>query len=374
MTTVHVTAPMLAAYNHFLAVGFTENGAAAPVGNGCQESGEFLVATMFRAHPDWSGGVPEALKSGGFEEWMGDRKTACIAFIGRAETRLGVAKGSLLNDLGTQCDFVVYELQTNPRYLTLYRQLTTGSRSITNLTANFMAIYEVPALRTANLDNRIAHAEAVAARAREMKAAVPVPQPRAPATVPQAAAPEAPIPVPTAPASPPSLPTISPPAAGRITAVLDNLMALHTTYLAERASIDAEIAILETTIADFGKLQGAAPNPIPPLLQKPAAKPAVTPQPQGNPIMNPQVLATIRSILLAFGGAAVSKGVIDESTMTSLVGGATAAASFGWSLWTHSTTNTIAAAASLPEVQKIVTTPAIANSPKFAANDTVVAH
>src|SRR2546430_5921160 len=86
---VHVTAPMLAAYNHFLLAGFTENGAAAPVGNGCQESGEYLVATMFRAHPDWSGGVAEPLKSGGFEEWLGDRKLALIAFIGRAEAELG---------------------------------------------------------------------------------------------------------------------------------------------------------------------------------------------------------------------------------------------------------------------------------------------
>lgn len=199
-----------------------------------------------------------------------------------------------------------------------------------------------------------------------------VPSPQAvPQAIPQPAAPSMPIPIQPAPAPPAVLPPMSAPTAGRIAAVLDNLTALHASYVAERASIDAEIAILETTIADFGKLQGAT-SPLPTLLQKPAAIQAA--QPQGSPIMNPQVLATIRSVLLAFGGAAVSKGVIDESTMTSLVGGVTAAASFGWSLWTHNTTNTIAAAASLPEVQKVVTTPAIADSPKFAANNRVVAN
>ena len=136
--TVHVTAPMLAAYQHFISVGFIENGAGAAVGNFCQESGEFLIATMFRAHPDASGGVPDALKSGGIAEWLGDRKTAYIAFAGRAETRLGLAKGSLLNDLGTQCDFVVYELQTTPKYATLYHWLTVDTgRSIATLTYNF---------------------------------------------------------------------------------------------------------------------------------------------------------------------------------------------------------------------------------------------
>src|ERR1700730_9881344 len=200
---VHVTAPMLAAYNHFLAVGFTENGAAAPGGNGGEESGEFLVTTMFRAHPDWSGGVAEPLKSGGFEEWLGDRKTACIAFIGRAEAKLGVAKGSLLNDLGTQCDFVIYELQTNERYATLYQQLTTGTRSIANLTANFCWVYERPKAATANVENRIAHAEAVVARARLLKT------PLAPQRYPSA-----PLPPMPAPQAPPAVPLPSPAPSG----------------------------------------------------------------------------------------------------------------------------------------------------------------
>jgi hypothetical protein len=368
--TVRVTAPMLAAYDHFLAVGFTKNGAAAPVGNGCQESGEFLVATMFRAHPDWSGGVPEALKSGGFEEWLGDRKTACIAFLGRAEQRLGVAKGALLNDLGTQCDFVVYELQTNQRYATLYQQLTTGSRSIANLAANFMAIYEVPALKTANLDNRIAHAEAVAAKAAEIKAhsdplpAPPVPAPPLPDTIP-------PVPIPSVPGPSPGLPPISASAAGRHTAVLDNLEAMRQAYLAERDAIDKELGILETTISDFGKL---APLPAPPILQIPAAKQTAQTQPQRTGIMEPQISAAIRNIMIFAGGTLVTKGYVDNATLISVVGGIVSLGGAVWSAWGHKTTSVIAAAASLPEVQKVVTTPAIADSPKFSANNRVVAH
>lgn len=269
---VHVTAPMLAVYNHFLGVGFTENGAGAAVGNFCQESGEFLIATMFRAHPDASGGVPEALKSGGIAEWLGDRKTAYIAFAGRAETRLGLAKGSLLNDLGTQCDFVVYELQTTPEYATLYTQLTSGSRSVANLTANFMMVYERPKLGpTDGLENRIAHAEAVVARARLIKT-LQVPQPAPPAPVPQAPVPQAPPPILPVPTLPAGLPPISATAAGRQTAVLDNLHGILDAYKAERASylesIDKEIAFVETSISDFGRLVSL---PAAPILQSPAA-------------------------------------------------------------------------------------------------------
>jgi hypothetical protein len=372
MTTVRVTAPMLAAYDHFLAVGFTKNGAAAPVGNGCQESGEFLVATMFRAHPDWSGGVPEALKSGGFEEWLGDRKTACIAFIWRAEQRLGVAKGSLLNDLGTQCDFVVYELQTNPRYATLYQQLTTGTRSIANLTGNFMAIYEVPALKTANLDNRIAHAEAVAAKDAEIKAAS-TPQPAtAPVPVPSPPPPIIPRPAPYVqqdPESPSGPSPVSASAAGRQLAVLDSLEAMRNAYLSEIAAAQKELAIIDTTIADFGKL---AAIPAPAVLHKSAAQPQ-----QRTPIMNsinPQITAMIRNVLIFGGGVVVSKGWVDNTTMIAIVGGVMSLGGAAWSAWGHSKSSIIAAAASLPEVQKVVTTSAIADSPKFAANNRVVAH
>ena len=303
---VHVTAPMLAAYNHFLAVGFTENGAAAPVGNGCQESGEFLVTTMFRAHPDWSGGVAEPLKSGGFEEWLGDRKTACIAFIGRAEAKLGVAKGSLLNDLGTQCDFVIYELQTNERYATLYQQLTTGTRSIANLTANFCWVYERPKAATANVENRIAHAEAVVARARLLKTPQ-APQPAPPASVPSLPVPEGPPPVPPAP-----LPREGAPAsaatAGRRAAVLDDLETTRAHYLAdlaakdaERARVVAELAIIETAITEFGKL---GTIPAAPALQKPEATEPAAIAKRSQTVLGPNWQTSLSGIGALLGAAA----------------------------------------------------------------------
>jgi hypothetical protein len=267
--TVHVTAPMIAAFNHFMSVGFIENGAGAAVGNFCQESGEFLIATMFRAHPDASGGVPDALKSGGIAEWLGDRKTAYIAFSGRAETRLGLAKGSLLNDLGTQCDFVVYELQTTPEYETLYKQLTGGSRSIANLTANFMMVYERPKLGpTANLDNRIAHAEAVVAKARLLKAP-PAPQPASP--------PPTPAPSPSQPAPPAGPPTISATIAGLDAAILDHFGAIRDALVAQRDAINIRIAKIEAQATDFAKLEEifTPPPPPPPVLQIKAVEPAV---------------------------------------------------------------------------------------------------
>jgi hypothetical protein len=300
--TVHVTAPMLAAFNHFIGVGFIENGAGAAVGNFCQESGEFLIATMFRAHPDASGGVPDALKSGGIAEWLGDRKTAYIAFSGRAETRLGLAKGSLLNDLGTQCDFVVYELQTTPEYATLYQQLTSGSRSIPNLTANFMAVYERPKLGpTANLDNRIEHAEAVVARARLLKAP-PSPQPAPPAPAPKVPEPQAPPATPPAPAPSPKSPTIPATIAGLDAAILDQFAAIRDALMAQRDAINIRIAKIEAQAKEFGELEGIfTPPPIP---QISAANPAVNAT-QGSSIMfGPNWQTTLAGIVAALAGAA----------------------------------------------------------------------
>lgn len=284
--TVHVTARMLAAFDHFIASGFIPQGAAAAVGNFCQESGEGLNSTMYRANPDWSGGVAPELKSGGIAEWLGDRKTAYIAFAQRAETRGRIPSGSLLNDLGTQCDFVVYELQTEPKYATLYHQLTTDTgRSIANLTANFMQIYERPKLGpTAGLDNRIDHAEAVAARAasRGAPAQPPPPpvaqgQPPLPPWVPLPAHPAPPVPPPVPPPSAPPAgpPPISATPVGPFDAILNSL-------LDQRASIDRRIAFVEKTAADFAKLD--AP-PAPPALQIPAASPAAPP-PQRSTLMN----------------------------------------------------------------------------------------
>src|ERR1700730_602571 len=226
--TVRVTERQLIAYNHFVFAGLHEQGAAAPIGNFVQESGEDLDSTMFRAHPDASGGVPDALKSGGIDEWLGDRKTAYIVFSQAAESRRGLPRDSLLNDLETQCDFCVLELRTGAGYATLYEQLTTETvgadgnpRSVATLTANFMEIYERPKKGpTAKLENRIAHAEAVYSRAQLIKGAPTVPQPAPPAPVQPA-----PVPVPSAPPRPhptvPAGPPISAHIAGRQAAIED---------------------------------------------------------------------------------------------------------------------------------------------------------
>jgi hypothetical protein len=331
--TVHVTAPMLAAYDHFTRVGFTENGAGAAVGNFCQESGEFLIATMFRAHPDYSGGVPDALKSGGIAEWLGERKTAYIAFSGRAEARLGLAKGSLVNDLGTQCDFVVYELRTNPSYETLYQWLTTGSRSIANLTANFMMVYERPKLGpTANLDNRIAHAEAVVARAKALKSAPTAPQPAPSAPVPQVPVPPAPpivLPVPTAPAG---LPPISASDAGFDAAILDNIGAWHDALLNQRAEIDRKIAALEAAATAFGKVEPMiipAYTPTMPggnarkiVLPKPAADPATVIQPRSQSVFGIVInWKTTISGLIAAGAQVFAAAYPQYATIAQTISG-----------------------------------------------------
>ena|ERR1700730_463478 len=88
--------------------------------------------------------------------------------------------------------------------------------------------------------------------------------------------------------------------------------------------------------------------------------------------MNEQVLAGIRSGLLIVGGMVVSKGVVDQSTMTSIIGGVMSFVPTVWSLWGHRQAGIIASAAALPDVHKIVTTHAIADSPQFAANPAVV--
>jgi hypothetical protein len=70
----------------------------------------------------------------------------------------------------------------------------------------------------------------------------------------------------------------------------------------------------------------------------------------------------------------VNKGLIDQSTLVSLVGMVVSAISYGWSIWAHSKTNIIATAAALPEVQKIIAPPSISDSAKFAENPKVVSH
>lgn len=281
---IHVTQRQLDAYFYFvdeaLVTPLIEKGSAAAIGNFCQESGENLDSTMFRAHPDASGGVAQELKSGGIAEWLGPRKTAYIDFAERAEAQRRLPKGALLNDLFTQCDFVLHELKTDPKYASLYHQLTNDTgRSIATLTINFMMIYERPKLGpTDGRDTRIDHAQAVFDRAQLIKAAAATAQ-AAPGPDPQIPRPEVPgqvIPTPETPAEArfpeAPIPMISATSAGRRAAEHDHIADMLTKLRAERADIDAEITVFERMDAELGNLLPAQDTKA---LPSPAAEPAV---------------------------------------------------------------------------------------------------
>ncbi len=307
---MRVTQRQLDAYDYFHAAGLHEKGAAAPPGNFVQESGEDLDSTMFRAHPDASGGVAQALKSGGIAEWLGDRKTAYIIFSRAEEMRRSLPGGSLLNDLETQCDFVIHELQA-PQYADLYRQLTTDTgRSVATLTANFMEIYERPSNqlnargeRIDGLDNRIAHANAIYDRVQLIKSAegqptpIPVPQPQVTTgsttwipprpqvviTQPQTSqVPPLLPPIPTAPAGPP----ISASTAGRRAAGQDIIETTLAKLYEERAAVENEIAGWEDLKTKYMKFPAVPALDAPLALPKPDEPQPIIPTQRSNPMPN----------------------------------------------------------------------------------------
>lgn len=269
--TVPVTARMLQAFDIFMQEGgFHDKGASAPVGNFCQESGPNLDSTMYRAHPDASGGVAQALKSGGIAEWLGDRKLAYIAFSEAAEKARGLAAGTLLNDLRTQCLFCIHELQTTPGYAGLLHQLTTDTgRAVANLTANFMEIYERPAPGpTAGLDNRIDHAQALYDRVQTIKAAAPAaPAPSLPSIAPSS--------IPTAPM--PQVPSVQAP---------DEIAEVTNLELSIMGGLDQIVKKYETRIAsdtarrDFFESIKNMPGLIPPNVATKLAKQSAAPSNQ----------------------------------------------------------------------------------------------
>jgi hypothetical protein len=339
-----------------VAAGYPAISAAAFVGNGCGESGVDLDSTFERAHADHG--------SGGFLEWRDSagapRKTRLAQF---AELH-----GADRNDLGIQVDYAIWELG---RYFPdLDAQLRNpGTRGVATLTYNFCDVFENPAPATAGKENRRIHAEAALA---DWESAHQAPQTAPPARIPGGAIPKGPAHVPDQPSAPVGLPPISASEAGLNAAILDNIGAMRDALASQRAAIDRKIAVLETAAADFVKLEGATIS-LPGALQIPAAKSAA-PQPQRTGIMDSQVSAAIRNLLIFAGGTLVSTGYVDNATLVSVVGGIVSLGGAAWSAWGHKTTNVIAAAASLPEVQKIVTTAAIADSAKFATNNRVVAH
>jgi hypothetical protein len=116
------------------------DGSAAIVGNLSQESGNQLDATVHRRVADHG--------SGGIAEWRLDRLTRLEKFA--EDNQLNVA------DLATQLSYLIWELENI--YPSLNASLKAGGRSIANMTANFMQVFERPAAQYANLDNRIKQA------------------------------------------------------------------------------------------------------------------------------------------------------------------------------------------------------------------------
>jgi hypothetical protein len=63
------------------------------------------------------------------------------------------------NMLATQAAFAIFECRRD--YPSLYRDLMAGTKSLKTLTANFMEQFEIPAVKTEQLDLRIQYAEDV---------------------------------------------------------------------------------------------------------------------------------------------------------------------------------------------------------------------
>lgn len=148
------TARQIKALRFFLSKGYTGAGAAAIVGNASQESGNHLDTTVYRKNADQG--------SGGLLEWRNSSGEA--PGEGRKDKFVSYMTQHFPDDTGNlegQCAYVIVELhRDNPR---LDEQLRFPGRSVANLTANFMQIFERPSARYAGLDNRIKQANACVA-------------------------------------------------------------------------------------------------------------------------------------------------------------------------------------------------------------------
>lgn len=83
-----------------------------------------------------------------------------------------------------------------------------------------------------------------------------------------------------------------------------------------------------------------------------------------------QVMSIVRQIMLVIGGSLVTKGVIDNGTLQTMVGAVIALTSSGWAIYTRRNTGLIASAAEVKSVQQITTTSPTAqalDSPKVVA-------
>ena len=108
-------------------------------------------------------------------------------------------------------------------------------------------------------------------------------QPAPPAPIPQVPSPPpVPIPVPPPSAPPAAPPPISSTIAGLDAAILDHFGAILDALTKQRDAINVRIAKIQAQAADFATLEGVETSPPPPILQIPAASPAVVTTAQGT--------------------------------------------------------------------------------------------
>jgi len=200
--------------------------AAAIVGNATEENQCRSVTTGALDHG-----------SNGLLQWRLDRLTAMQEFC--------VKNFGTWQAIGPQSAFAAYECET--KYPTLWADLVAGTKSLATLTANFMAIFERPAVATEALDVRIAAADAA------YKAASAAPPPVPPAPVPPAPVPPAPVP-PTPPPvepSPPVPPAPPEPAAASLGVLLAAVTADIAALQTARTKLAVDVAALQTALASL---------------------------------------------------------------------------------------------------------------------------
>lgn len=165
-----MTVRQQAALKVFRTAGFAKNGAPAIVGSLSGESGVNLSSTLFRSHPDASGGRTGGDMSGGIAEWLNEtpgrgRKANMIIFA--------QSLGKPAEDLETQCLFVIHEL-SDTGYAALNRDLREGTKSIESLTYNYTKFFERPNMAVAHLDDiRVPQAKKILRDENLLKATTP---------------------------------------------------------------------------------------------------------------------------------------------------------------------------------------------------------
>lgn len=89
-------------------------------------------------------------------------------------------------------------------------------------------------------------------------------------------------------------------------------------------------------------------------------------------MLDAQVMALIRNLLISGGTALAVKYGLDSSMVPTIAGAIITGTGFIWSAWGHTRNSTIASAAALPEVQAVVASPAVADSVQFMNDDKVI--